>query len=70
MLIPFGVGKLAQKGRAFASKRNVAIFLMLAASAPGAVAHRAAWESSLWEATHAIECEVFLDGAETKSEDC
>jgi hypothetical protein len=35
MIIPFGSGKLAQKGRAFASKRNAAIFLI---SAKGAVA--------------------------------
>ena len=70
MLIPFENGKLAQKGRAFASKRNQAIFLIPAASAPGAMTHRAAWASSLWEDTHAAEREVFLDGIETKSEDC
>jgi hypothetical protein len=35
MLIPFGNGKLAQKGRAFASKRKAVIFLT---SAKGAVA--------------------------------
>jgi len=40
MLIPFGNGKLAQKGRAFASKRNAAIFLIPAAG-PGVVMHRA-----------------------------
>jgi hypothetical protein len=68
MLIPFGTGKLAQKGRAFASKRNAAIFLISAA--PGVAMHRAAWANSLWEDTHAIAGEVFLDGAETKSEDC
>lgn len=70
MLIPFSNGKLAQKGRAFASKRNVAMFLVLATKAPGAVTHRVAWASSMWEATHAVQYEVFLDGAETKSEDC
>jgi hypothetical protein len=71
MFIPFENGKLAQKGRAFASKRNVAIFLIPAASTPGRRdASRHAWASSLWEDTHAAEGEVFLDGIETKSEDC
>ena len=70
MLIPFENGKLAQEGRAFASKRNAAIFLIAAANLPGAAMYRAAWARSLWEDTHAIEGEVFLDGAETKSEDC
>jgi hypothetical protein len=70
MLIPFGNGKLAQKGRAFASKRNAAIFLIPAANVLGAAMYRAAWASALWEDTHAIEGEVFLDDTETKSEDC
>ena len=70
MLIPFEDGKLAQKGRAFASKRSAAIFLVPAAGAPALRRIKAAWASPLWEDTHAIEGEVFLDGAETKSEDC
>jgi hypothetical protein len=70
MLIPFGNGKLAQKGRAFASKRNAAIFLIPAASALVLRSIGPAWARPLWEATHAIEGEVFLDDAETKSEDC
>src|SRR5882724_3520528 len=68
--IPFGNGKLAQEGRAFAPKRTSTNFLLPAANRAGG-RHHAAVQWSAVGAVCAVEGgEVSLDGAETKSEDC
>jgi hypothetical protein len=57
MLIPFGNGKLAQKGRAFASKRNAVIFCFLdsGGQCAGTAMTSHSWSSLLWEDARAIE---------------
>src|SRR4051794_1333451 len=66
MLIPFGNGKLAQKGRGFASQGNPENFFEPGAKRCSHLAMRATPGRQPW----ASRPEVFLDGTETKSEDC